>query len=809
MSNEKGFGNIETIMEKQVNRTNHLLGIAINDYEHCPKLNNAVKDVEDFIDLMKNQFAFESENIYTLFDDEATGSNIIEQLDELAEKLTENDNLIIYFSGHGALHPRQGNGYWIPVKARQDKYFDYLANAVIKEHLSAIAAHHIFLIADSCFSGALFTQGAKDVGKRLEKNPSRWGLTSGQKEIVLDGKPGENSPFAKSLLLHLGNTTRPIGVQELCSNVLETTAANAQQTPLGEPLQVKGHQNGQFVFRLKKDEIRDWAKAKSIETIASLQQFLAVYPDGQFAEAAKIKINTTKAENAWRKIENSNKVLDFARYKKQFPNSKYAAEAQQRLLIAEEDEIWNKAKRANMISRYERYLDIYPNGRYVIEAKAVINTMLNSGQEPQGKPRREGKKQEAKPKPPKPKFDWKKLPLKQIGIALAILILIITVVQLGLFSPEAKLSFEEKNNLIGLKSGDEWLIEPKYYTAKDFQEKLAAVNLNNKWGYINEKGTTVIEHQYTTANSFVDGLAAVCDGDSCGFIDINGQIIIPFIYESVANFEFNEEKVWVQKDGQAFYINKIGECVQDCEENEPEKEAIVKPIPISDPFAAQMLPIPSGTFEMGSNENSKEKPIHSVTVSSFYMSKYEVTQKQWREVMGTTIQQQRDKANEDWSLYGVGDNYPMYYVSWNEIKEFIKKLNAKTGKNYRLPTEIEWEYAAKGGGNYKYAGGNNIRDVAWHNENSDNKTHPVGKKAVNGYGLHDMTGNVWEWCEDTWHDNYEGAPTNGSAWTSGGNSAFRVLRGGSWRHYSEGCRIVSRGYYARRNDAGGFRLVLP
>ena len=176
MPNEKGFGHIENLMEKNVNRTNHLLGIAINDYEHCPKLNNAVKDVCDFIELMKMQFDFKEQNISTLFDKAATGSNIIEQFDKLSETLTENDNLIIYFSGHGALHTRQDKGYWIPVEAQQDKFFHYLANTVIKDYLSVINAHHIFLIADSCFSGALFTKGARDIGKRLEKNPSRWGF---------------------------------------------------------------------------------------------------------------------------------------------------------------------------------------------------------------------------------------------------------------------------------------------------------------------------------------------------------------------------------------------------------------------------------------------------------------------------------------------------------------------------------------------------------------------------------------------------------------------------------------------------------
>jgi formylglycine-generating enzyme required for sulfatase activity len=223
---------------------------------------------------------------------------------------------------------------------------------------------------------------------------------------------------------------------------------------------------------------------------------------------------------------------------------------------------------------------------------------------------------------------------------------------------------------------------------------------------------------------------------------------------------------------------------------------------LSDPFDNQMVRIPSGTFSMGSNKSSDEKPIHSVTLSSFYMSKYEVTQKQWREIMG--------EDPPELAFKGC-DQCPVERVSWNDIQEFIKKLNNKTGKNYRLPTEAEWEYAARGGQNYKYAGSDNIEDVAWYSSNSDSKTHPVGQKSENGYGLYDMSGNVWEWCEDVWHKNYSGAPTNGSAWTSGGNSARRVLRGGSWSDTSVSCRAASRFNAAPTygSNVSGFRLVLP
>jgi formylglycine-generating enzyme required for sulfatase activity len=227
--------------------------------------------------------------------------------------------------------------------------------------------------------------------------------------------------------------------------------------------------------------------------------------------------------------------------------------------------------------------------------------------------------------------------------------------------------------------------------------------------------------------------------------------------------------------------------------NDPEPP---EPQPTDD--GIEMVSIQSGTFQMGSNDGeSDEKPIHSVTVSSFYMGKYEVTQKQWREVMG----------QDPPELYFKGcDQCPVENVSWNDIQEFIKKLNTKTGKNYRLPTEAEWEYAARGGQSYQYAGSDNIDNVAWYDGNSGSKTHPVGQKSPNGYGLYDMSGNVWEWCNDWYGDYSSGAVTNPKGPST---VSRRVLRGGSWFTDASYCRVANRFSDSPdyRNDTLGFRLV--
>ncbi len=167
---------------------------------------------------------------------------------------------------------------------------------------------------------------------------------------------------------------------------------------------------------------------------------------------------------------------------------------------------------------------------------------------------------------------------------------------------------------------------------------------------------------------------------------------------------------------------------------------------------------------------SDEKPVHKVCVDDFYIGKYEVTQGQWKAIMG----------NNPSSFSNCGDNCPVENISWNDAQEFINKLNKKTGKNYRLPTEAEWEYAARSGGrSEKYSGGNDIDSVAWYKKNSGSKTHPVGQKSANGLGLYDMSGNVWEWVND-WYSSsyYSKSPKNNPKGPDIGSA--RVLRGGSW-----------------------------
>ena len=191
----------------------------------------------------------------------------------------------------------------------------------------------------------------------------------------------------------------------------------------------------------------------------------------------------------------------------------------------------------------------------------------------------------------------------------------------------------------------------------------------------------------------------------------------------------------------------------------------------------ELVLIPAGKFMMGSPSGDQERyddegPVHEVIIKNpFYVGKYPVTQKQWEKIMGSNPSKFR------------GEDRPVESVSWNDVQEFIKKLNEKeSAGKYRLPSESEWEYACRAGTTTRYSFGDDeskLDDYAWYSENSGSETHPVGQNNPNPWGLYDIHGNVWEWCQDNWHGNYDGAPSDGSAWESGSGSD-RVDRGGSW-----------------------------
>ena len=215
-----------------------------------------------------------------------------------------------------------------------------------------------------------------------------------------------------------------------------------------------------------------------------------------------------------------------------------------------------------------------------------------------------------------------------------------------------------------------------------------------------------------------------------------------------------------------------------------------------------MVQVEGGTFtmgatsEQGSDADSNEKPTHQVTLSSFSIGRYEVTQEEWEAVMGSNPSSFK------------GGKLPVEQVSWDDCQEFIRKLNQLTGKEFRLPTEAEWEYAARGGSKsrgYKYAGGNDLGGVAWYWDNSNSETHEVGQKQPNELGLYDMSGNVWESCQDRNGDYSSSSQTNPTGSSTG---SYRMARGGSFYSDAGFCRVSARSCHTVPGCVIGMRLAL-
>ncbi|MCR5454339.1 MAG: formylglycine-generating enzyme family protein [Bacteroidales bacterium] len=228
-----------------------------------------------------------------------------------------------------------------------------------------------------------------------------------------------------------------------------------------------------------------------------------------------------------------------------------------------------------------------------------------------------------------------------------------------------------------------------------------------------------------------------------------------------------------------------------------------------------MIYVEGGTFQMGATSEqgddaeSDEKPVHSVTLDGYYAGETEVTQALWEAVMGSNP-----------SSFNKGGDYPVECVSWDDIvNDFLPKLNRLTGETFRLPTEAEWEYAARGGSKsrgYKYSGGNNLSEVAWYGYYDDRDANrtittetsmPVKRKRPNELGIYDMSGNVWEWCQD-WYGDYSSSPSRNPNGPSAGSN--RVSRGGSWYDGAWDCRVSDRdfSYPGHRFNGVGFRLFL-
>jgi len=932
--------------------TNYLLAIGIDSYQHMGNLRNCVRDAKAFVAVLTGDYDFDSHHILELYDEQATRAQILSALDQLGDTLTDNDNLIIYYAGHGYYKPANRIGFLVPVDGKATANWSMIFNSTIRDYIRGMPAHHVLLVVDSCFSGdlilrsrgeAVLATGSETYAERVYGKPSRWGLAAGRIEEVADGIAGNHSPFNEALVTFLKtHHAKQFAVSELINHVSKITTYNSDQTPIGGILDKAGHQGGEFVFSRKLDEQSLWQEVADEHSRAAYQRYLSLFPTGRYIdeatwgitelegslaayleyrrafpkgkyyEEALEKMEELEEKTEWEAALRRDSLATYERFLENYPSGRYHSEAKSRIeaILAKkraeaaerkEAQMWQKATQKHTKTSYQHYLSVYPQGKYVSEAEETLEKLQQaSTQEKQRqeqarrerelqqqdqeawekasrfhtvesykeyirsfsqggyvsetrqqieqlKQKAEAKKQSDIPQSvPKhnDKFFFSYLWIwnhYRIGIIVGLMVLLLGIWAISKwnrtnFNTERRnisqvaedtslIDYEEKSSNNVVNSIDENLqdlIVRSFSNGYVYQDdgKLGLLDLNYQ---------VLLEATYDRIEPFSNGIAIVHLDDKRGYVNDDGQVFIEPQYDLAWNFDSDHEGLAkVRFNKRDFYINKRGEKTSPSslegysDVGKPRDESLSRNQAIQQ-INSQMVRVAGGTFMMGSeNGDSDEKPIHEVALSAYEIGRFEITQAQWEAVMG-----------ENPSHFKNCLNCPVEEISWNDVKEFINKLNQYTGGRYRLPTEAEWEYAARGGNQskgYEYAGSNELDEVGWYWKNSgnklfegewdlgkikqnDNKTHPVGEKQPNEIGIYDMSGNVGEWCSD-WsdynNDYYATCRDQGTVTDPTGpvTGQYRVIRGGSWRSYASRCRVAyrSNGTPSRRFNDLGFRL---
>ncbi|MCB9274326.1 MAG: SUMF1/EgtB/PvdO family nonheme iron enzyme [Lewinellaceae bacterium] len=703
---------------------NYLLAVAINTYEHHPKLSNCVRDAERLVKVLQDRYGFHPEEVITLFDKAATAANLYKSLVLLSQKVTPQDNVVIYFSGHGFFDRSDQTGHLVPVEASEGAIWHYFSNANLVNRIRSINSFHTFLIVDSCFSGSLFASkevSATPFAEKVEGLPSRWALAAGQIETVEDGLHGDHSPFATALLAFLETNSSPlVPASDLIQHVKRVTPHNARQTPVGGVLFKTGDVGGEFVFRLKQDEAAAWAEAQRLNTLAGYRQFLEAFPGSFHTQEAGKQIAELEETAVWESARRFNTVAAYNQYLDKYPNGKKAREAIEAMEKLEETSAWNIALGRNTVAAFRKYTFDYPWGANREEAEKRIRAILDGEREPQV---RQGAAEKAKAQP------YAQMPAQKL---------------------------EKRQSVSGGFMG--WPL----------------------WLRV--------------------------------AIPIGAVVISIFIWQlSNLGGDSGSEPRKAQRTAGSLTMLSLPK--------------------------ADMVLIHGGEFEMGdifAEGVDNEKPVHTATVSDFYLSALEVTFEEYDAFCQATKRAKPD--DEGWGRWrrpviNVSWFDAVAYCNWRSINEGLEEVYIINGNDvspnwtangYRLPTEAEWEYAARQGGQkVRFGNGKDIADPAEINFDGRaqykdtyskgglyrQETTEVGSFAPNSLGLYDMSGNVGEWCWDWWSDDY---PSSAQTDPHGPDShGCRLFRGGSWSDFSTSARCTDRNCVApwQYGYNLGFRLA--
>jgi len=721
---------------------NHALVIGINNYKYHPNLKTAIKDAKAVARLLEDKYFFSKNKIVFLKNTEATKANILKAFRDLvAQNVKKGDNVFIYYAGHGWFDDILETGYWVTSEATKDSA-TFLENNIIYKYITALdkkGVQHVLMVSDSCFAGS-FVKEHRAIETEIDdryfrekyKKPSRNILTSGGMEPVADGGRDGHSVFAYYFLKTLQDNTRPfLSAKQLGVAVEQLVCRNSDQTTISRFIHGAGDEGGQFFFINSKS----YESGQVTESVLSEDVFLPKEGETSFDDILKASETKRKAVEKWEKWQQSREG-DYQKVKQidkdTYLSPKQKAIAWQRFLAA--------ASQDNPYSRQDDEMRSYSRSRV---------------------------------------SHWENVkPTKKI-------------------EPSSSTSFTDSESKITGSDGTVIAYATGVvYDKKTGLEWVAGPDRNTTW---NEARRWVESLNVTGSGWRMPTRAELKTLYKKGAGSRNITPLLKmtgwFVWSDETKgsssawafaFTFGHE-LWDARDysgpTRGFAVRLKRKTV-----SRDDKK-------ITNSLGMEFVYIPPGTFMMGSPSGEKgrlkDEKQHRVTLTKgFYMQTTEVTQGQWRAVMGSNPSH----------FKSCGDDCPIEKVSWNDVQKFIQKLNQREDSGaYRLPTEAEWEYTCRAGSTTAFANGgiselhcgydSNLSAMGWYCGNSNKKTHSVARKNPNTWGLYDMHGNVFEWCQD-WYGNYPSSSVTDPTGPSGGLN--RVMRGGSWNGGAMYCHSANR-----------------
>lgn len=790
-----------------------IIGISKYQDDRIPELKYTSADADEFSKLLidPKKVGIRKENVTVLLDENATKSKIKKAIVELIKRTDENSVVFIFFAGHGGVeedhHRREKDNlakYLLPWDSDFDTlYSTALSNREFSEDLDTIRYKKLAVFIDACHSGAICGGAARDL-KTIEDPYKR--LAEGEGKVIIAASKPEQRSYEDAKFGH--------GI--FTYHLLEALSGKAD-------VNKDGYVTVFEVFEYLRDKI----PASAREVANSLQE-----PDLKCENFAKEFIISVSPEIVEQREKESNSERKITKLRELYSMGKFSGKQYERLRQIVKTDIEKLSEMDRNISKFtddllSREISIETFLEDLEDIEPELSKISKKEKERENKGRKEIEGQEAEEKQEKQRLseehhrraveEKRKKEAEQL--------------EQERLEREALLSELSALYSKGMEAiaVQDWSIAIKQFKellALDAGYKDASVRLKEAKQQLDlakEKERQQLEEQ-EKEKARQEQLKSLYNKGKHAANAKDWQVAIAAFQEVAAlDSRYKDTaKLLVaaeseQKKAEKSNIPKslVAKILGRPPSGEKEEIKVREVEDYTNSIGMEFALIPAGEFDMGSPSSEKDRrnnegPVHHVNITNaFYIGKYTVTQKQWHEIMGKThysiFRPLEGRPYRDIDLLiSESSDLPIEGVLWDEVRQFIEKLNEKESTNkYRLPSEAEWEYAARAGTITRYSFGDDdsdLDDYGWYEANSNRETHKVGQKRPNPWGIYDMHGNVWEWVQDEWHDSYNGAPTDGSAWESA-YAKFRVNRGGSKSNFAGDCRVSKRTY--GRADGGG------